>query len=504
MSTQRRSRAKSRNMALSSIVPIDQSLAVVEETTVPTAKDKKVSTKTLSHSIVHIDNETTIGEKVQFKPGKWRKSLSILRSSICRREGSCSVAGERRITVYLNDHQVLQLTNETSSSDTIHSSTSKQPDDTNDVSVNQFVAPLSWKTVADQRYLCPKSPRNEILARCGQQEPITFEKALASLDAVIERKIGEGVYGEVFMCTKTNGVQSVLKVIPIEGNHLINGEKQKTFDEILSEIIISVELSNLRQHNVQFCTDGFVELRSVRCLVGRYPERLVNLWEEYENKHGTENDSPAEFPNEQLYIAFETAFGGADLDGYRFKNAQQAFSIYAQIVLMLAVAEKRYDFEHRDLHTGNILIEPTKERERTYYLLGEEIIIETHGLKATIIDYTLSRIVYNGLCLFNDLSADEELFTAEGDYQFEVYRNMKTVLQNQWNIHAPKTNVYWLHYLLDKLTSVRNYRDKTSRAHKSAMKTMKGISEVLLQFNSVHEIVSHYFAPQLNESNKEN
>ncbi|XP_052889733.1 serine/threonine-protein kinase haspin homolog [Anopheles moucheti] len=504
MNTQRISSTRTRNTALSSIVPFDQSLAIVEETTAPTAKGNKVSNKTLSHSVVHINNETTIGEKVQFKPGKWRKSLSMIRSSICRREGSCSIAGERRITVYLNDHHKLQLKKETGSNNTIRSSTSSQPDDVNDVSVNQFVAPLAWKTVADQRYLCPKSPRDEILARCGQQVPITFEKALTSLEAVVERKIGEGVYGEVFMCTKTNGVQSVLKLIPIEGNHLINGEKQKTFEEILSEVIISAELSNLRQHNVQFCTDGFVELRSVRCLVGRYPERLVDLWDEYDNKHGTENDSPAEFPNDQLYIAFETAFGGADLDGYRFKNAQQAFSIYAQIVLMLAVAETRYDFEHRDLHTGNILVQPTKERERMFYLLGEEIIIETHGLNATIIDYTLSRIVYNGLCLFNDLSTDEELFTAEGDYQFEIYRNMKAVLQNEWNIHAPKTNVYWLHYLLDKLTSVRNYREKTSKAHKAAMKTMKDLSEVLLQFSSVHEIVSHYFAPQLNESNKEN
>uniref|UniRef100_A0A182T8X3 non-specific serine/threonine protein kinase n=1 Tax=Anopheles maculatus TaxID=74869 RepID=A0A182T8X3_9DIPT len=395
-------------------------------------------------------------------------------------------------------HQAAQSMIETGSNDELHSS------DAHDVSVHQFVAPLTWKTVADQRFLCPQSPKNEILARCVQQEPISFEKALANLDAVVERKIGEGVYGEVYLCTKSSGVQSVLKLIPIEGSLLINGEKQKTYEEILSEVIISAELSSLRQHNVQFCTDGFVELRSVSCLVGKYPERLVELWEEYDKKHGSENDRPSEFPSQQLYIAFETAFGGSDLDGFRFKNAQQAFAIYAQIVLMLAVAEKRYDFEHRDLHTGNILIEPTKESERTFYILGEEIIIQTHGLKATIIDYTLSRIVYNGLCLFNDLSTDEELFTAEGDYQFEIYRNMKSVLKNQWNSHSPKTNVYWLHYLLDKLTSLRNFREKTSRAHKAAMKTMKELSGILLRFNSVHEIVCHYFVPQLDESNKEN
>uniref|UniRef100_A0A182MIL2 non-specific serine/threonine protein kinase n=1 Tax=Anopheles culicifacies TaxID=139723 RepID=A0A182MIL2_9DIPT len=498
MRSQRRSRTKPRSTVPSTPANKDKSLTVVDETIASTAKSNESFSRPLTHSVVGTENDATSVEKVPFKPGKWRKSVSMLRSSMYHREGSCSIAGERRITLYVGDHHVPQSANE------IRSSTSKQRDDPNYVSVHEFVAPLAWKTVANQRYLCPKSPKDEILARCGQQEPISFEKALASLDAVVDRKIGEGVYGEVFMCTKTSGERSVLKLIPIEGSHLINGEKQKTYEEILSEIIISSEVSSLRQHNVQFCTDGFVELRSVHCLVGKYPEQLVNLWNEYDNKKGTENDSPAEFPDEQLYIAFETAFGGTDLDGYRFRNAQQAFSIFAQIVLMLAVAEKRYDFEHRDLHTGNILIESTKEPERTFYLLGEEITIETIGLKASIIDYTLSRIVYNGLCLFNDLSTDEELFTAEGDYQFEVYRKMKSALQNQWNLHVPKTNVYWLHYLLDKLVSLRNYRDKSSQVHRNAMKTMKELKEVLLQFGSVHEIVTHYFAPQLNESDKEN
>jgi len=42
-----------------------------------------------------------------------------------------------------------------------------------------------------------------------------------------------------------------------------------------------------------------------------------------------------------------------------------------------------------------------------------------------IIDFTLSRMVYDGCCIYNDLSKDPALFTAEGDYQFEVYRLMQ-------------------------------------------------------------------------------
>lgn len=43
----------------------------------------------------------------------------------------------------------------------------------------------------------------------------------------------------------------------------------------------------------------------------------------------------------------------------------------------------------------------------------------------TIIDFTLSRMKYDGCFIYNDLSKDPELFTGEGDYQFEVYRLMQ-------------------------------------------------------------------------------
>lgn len=53
------------------------------------------------------------------------------------------------------------------------------------------------------------------------------------------RKIGEGVYGEVFMYKNSEGKCVVMKIIPIEGEQLVNGEHQKKFEEIISEIIIT-------------------------------------------------------------------------------------------------------------------------------------------------------------------------------------------------------------------------------------------------------------------------
>lgn len=54
------------------------------------------------------------------------------------------------------------------------------------------------------------------------------------------QKIGEGVFGEVFLYRNANGDTTVMKVVPIEGEQLINGEKQKKYEEILSEILISM------------------------------------------------------------------------------------------------------------------------------------------------------------------------------------------------------------------------------------------------------------------------
>jgi serine/threonine-protein kinase haspin len=42
-----------------------------------------------------------------------------------------------------------------------------------------------------------------------------------------------------------------------------------------------------------------------------------------------------------------------------------------------------------------------------------------------LIDFTLSRMSYQGCKIFNDLATDPTLFTAQGEYQFDIYRMMK-------------------------------------------------------------------------------
>lgn len=97
--------------------------------------------------------------------------------------------------------------------------------------------------------------------------------------------------------------------------------------------------------------------------------------------------------------------------------------------MTLAVAEVKFDFEHRDLHWGNILVSRTTQKFAEYRVDGKILKIPTCGVKATIIDYTLSRMVYDGAVLFDNLAKDEDLFAATGDYQFDIYRLMRFRLQ---------------------------------------------------------------------------
>lgn len=178
------------------------------------------------------------------------------------------------------------------------------------------------------------SARDVVLRRCKQSEPLPFDEVYSATKLRSCHKIGEGVYSEVFMNKTASGRPIVLKIIPINGDILVNGEHQKNFEEILSEIVIAQELSGLRNANNnggEYMTGGFVEVVNVSCVQGRYPAHLVDLWELYAENKKSDNDHPEIFDDDQLYIVFELANGGQDLEAYQFTNALQSYSAFLQV-----------------------------------------------------------------------------------------------------------------------------------------------------------------------------
>ena len=98
------------------------------------------------------------------------------------------------------------------------------------------------------------------------------------------------------------------------------------------------------------------------------------------------------FGEDQQFIMFEFEDAGCDLEGVALDNLMQARSILFQVTCSLAIAEVSLQFEHRDLHWGNVLVKETLEETLWYHLDGQEVGIDTYGVKVSIIDFTLSRL----------------------------------------------------------------------------------------------------------------
>ena len=67
---------------------------------------------------------------------------------------------------------------------------------------------------------------------------------------------------------------------------------------------------------------------------------------------------------------------------------------------------------------------------------------------------------------------------------------MRTHTNGEWEGFHPKTNVMWLHYLLDKLTSEISYKNKKSKTHLSALGKMRRMKNGFLEFDSAYDYVT--------------
>ncbi len=331
----------------------------------------------------------------------------------------------------------------------------------------------------------------KVYAECGQQRPLPWDECIPPQQMQKCIKIGEGTFGEIFSTTNVSGELVALKIIPIESSKNVNGEDQRTFGEILHEIVISRELSNLKEKQ-QNQTHGFVGLKDLHCVQGCYPPALLRAWDTFAQQKNSLNERPDIFEKDQLFIILEFEFGGITLDNCSgtVTSLGVAKSILHQVTAALTVAEQELHFEHRDLHLGNVLVKTTKQKKGCFFLNGEAHSFETRGVLVSIIDYTLSRLEINDLTVFCDISEDEELFTEQGDYQFEIYRLMRQENGNNWSNYHPHTNVLWLHYLCSKLLSMK-YRGSGGRGAKNMREELTRFYDNVLQYSSATEALQN-------------
>ncbi|OJT05338.1 Serine/threonine-protein kinase haspin -like protein [Trametes pubescens] len=341
---------------------------------------------------------------------------------------------------------------------------------------------LSPNALAEVRQLDEAAPLQPahirpLLEECAQTVPHEFSAFIEMFpfDPIVQDtsggragpprflKIGEASFSEVF---GIGGV--VLKIIPLRdeermgalGSEAVDGPAPSDAKDVLKEMIVTRAMGAT--------CPGFVELLRTYVVRGKYPSLLLDLWDEYDERKGSEGVRPDTFSVSQLYAIIVLPNGGPDLEAYTFSTPtktgwRQACSVFWQVARTLADAEELVSFEHRDLHWGQILVKnvPAKGtaaagRRKTRAAMDDA----AHGVLVTIIDLGLARMDAHDADghRVHWTPFDEETFEGEGDYQFDVYRMMRTHNGDAWEDYRPLTNVMWLHYLAGKLLKSKRLR----------------------------------------------
>lgn len=162
-------------------------------------------------------------------------------------------------------------------------------------------------------------------------------------------------------------------------------------------------------------------------------------------------------------------------------SAEQLASTLVQVIVGLAIAEKVYSYEHRDLHVSNILIKKTSRSSIPFVLDNTRYKIITNGIKATIIDATFSRLTHKGKVYFRDLTSTLRAYGSKKEpvkmsIQNRSYRQMVHLTKNNWEEFIPKTNLIWLTYLCETLMkndTLKNNQKLFDEVHKIRDHTLK-------------------------------
>ena len=319
-------------------------------------------------------------------------------------------------------------------------------------------------------------------------------------------KIAEASFGEVYRLSLrqpdpdfASNDESVFKVIAIRppSSTLAKGSaKQRTAatkraeamskpDDIANEVKLLQRMSSI---------PGFTNFRDIRVVQGRPPKEFVQAFKSYNDRQKAEKKELSVFPDpgkktsyndDQLWAVIEMQDAGTDLEQCVESGAMTSiwsvWDVFWQVVISLAKGEEGAEFEHRDLHLGNICVQnaavtPTVNVRKK---------LKFTSLDTTIIDYTISRCLSEASTssnggfevAFHDLSTDSALFegSSSEEYQYDIYRYMRgAFLLSQpmadfslvptrdlagaalaggmsWRQFNPVTNLVWLHFVLYKL-----------------------------------------------------
>lgn len=305
-------------------------------------------------------------------------------------------------------------------------------------------------------------------------------------------KIAEASFGEVYRLSLKitlpdfdKSEESVFKIIALQPpeSALPKGKRRnaalKKAEMMSAPLDVANEVKLLQRMS---SIPGFTNFRDVRILQGRPPEAFIEAFHNFNSVQNSKGKDLSHFPDpskkanyssDQLWAVIEMQDAGTDLEQLveagNCAPIWDVWDVFWQVVLSLAKGEEGAEFEHRDLHLGNICVNRKED--------GEDMAVDVKKklgftrIETTIIDYTISRCrMQDESVAFLDLDRDSTLFEGDSteEYQYDIYRYMRGVMYldsayscpteeevkgsgRSWEQFHPQTNLVWLHLVLYKL-----------------------------------------------------
>ena len=247
--------------------------------------------------------------------------------------------------------------------------------------------------------------------------------------------LSRGSYSEVHSAIENN-CKIVLKT-QVVGHRYANGSNVRISKTkfLISDLINTKRLSDLNSfpNGCNYCPNF---------------SQLLNFYFVYsEDRIPTDNKRPNNSRKEAIITKLK--FGGNALNRIKSLSPAAGLSIASQLIASIAIAEEELEFEHRDLHLSNVLIDTTNEQFAEYRINGNPFHIRLNGHFVTIIDTTFSRTKLKNEIAFNDLT---RLFSRFGPNEkkelHRIYFEQKLLTQNNWKSFCPKTNLLWVKRIL--------------------------------------------------------
>ncbi|KAH7968644.1 hypothetical protein HPB52_010500 [Rhipicephalus sanguineus] len=307
---------------------------------------------------------------------------------------------------------------------------------------------------------CYNDCLNRLTTLCDSEDVLDFNRALKpSFRGTKLRKIAETVDAETYI--------------------VITGHKTQTpVDTVVQLYAIDTHTASRIYCNLFTCKIVFVK--------DTLPENFAKAYEEFHRSNSCRYHPPPDSrPKVQRYMLVESDYSGHSILRSKIMPSQ-AISIIGQVACSLAVAERELQFEHRNLHEGNIMVLPSSFKNQHFLINGRTCCVRGSGLKITLFDDNFSRITYD-----NEVIMRMKGYDRVYKEKTPIYITMEKIINDQWEAFHPETNAQWLAYLCGHLSDYLTVPNPTAEWQQK-LDLLALMQRDLQRFRSADEFVWNY------------